>query len=98
MKQKYIDLAKTIIEGKIPPAEREKLEDELVEMAYQIASGLEVSPEELETARDERRSKNVVQGSIGEAGTKLLRATKKTEIVEHLGEVLEIVETYTAKY
>ena len=92
MKQEYIELAKKILEGKI------ELEDQLVEMAYQIAAGLEVTPEELETARDEKRAKNLALGNLNDVGSKLMKATKKTDVVEYLGDILEIVETYTATH
>jgi hypothetical protein len=92
MKQDCLELAKEILKGK------KELEDKLVETIYQLMNELEVTPEEFETARDAKRAKNHILSSIEDVGKKLMKATKKDEIVENLGDVLEIVETYTARY
>lgn len=97
MKPKLIELAKKILEGKISRTEREALEDQLVEAAYQIVKELEVTPEELETARDDKRAKNLPLSNLKEIESKLMKESDKKKVVENVGDVLEIVETYTAK-
>jgi len=58
MKQKYVDLAKRIVDEKTVFSERAVLEDELVEMAYKIATELEVSPEDFDKVMSDKRDKN----------------------------------------
>lgn len=98
-KQKYVEMAEKILSGTLKPEERILMEDELVELAYKIANELEITPEELEVARDDRREKEVGLGNkqIKEVGSVFMKANKKAEVVEGLGDILEIVETYTAR-
>ena len=109
MKQKYLDLAKKIVDEKTVFSERAALEDELVEMAYKITNEFEITPEEIETARDVKRAKNGLLNSEGDfkkwlrdelekESKKLLKSTSKSEVAESVGDILEIVETYTARF
>lgn len=109
MKQEYVELAKKIINGGIPVAERMVLEDQLIEMAYQMANGYELKPEDFDDLMREKRVKNGMLKPVGDLKTwfknkleeeikEFSNATRKEEIVENLGDILEVIETYTARF
>jgi predicted house-cleaning noncanonical NTP pyrophosphatase (MazG superfamily) len=58
MKQKYVDLAKKILSEGVKIEERTAMEDELVELAYQIAGGFELTPEDFDKTMSDKREKN----------------------------------------
>jgi len=109
MKQKYVDLAKKIIDEKTNIVERVELEDKLIELAYEIAKSLETSPEDFDKLMRDKRVKNGMLKPVGdlkmwlrnkleEESKEFLVAVKKDDVLEDLGDVLEIVETYTARF
>ena len=98
-----------IVSDKIFGEERTQKEDELVGLAYEMVNVDEVTPEEFETARDDKRLKKGLLMGEGDLKTwlrktleenlpKLQKAENKAEMVEILGDILEIVETYTARF
>lgn len=101
-KLKYIELAKKILQSRIDNdktlGERMALEDQLVELGYQIASEFELTPEEFDNLRDIKRAKAGILKSLEEESKSLMKATKKDELMEKLGDILEVVETYTARF
>jgi predicted house-cleaning noncanonical NTP pyrophosphatase (MazG superfamily) len=102
MKQKYIELAQKILEGNVSISERVILEDQLIEMVYQIALSYDLKPEEFDVLMSEKRTKNGLLKPVGDIKAwfrnKLIEESKKTESVEKIGDILEIVETYTARF
>lgn len=109
MKEKYVELAKKILDEKINKIERVDLEDQLIEMAYQIAAGYDLKPEDFDTLMSDKRAKVGLLKPVGdlrawmknkleEESKEFLAAKEKTKILEELGDVLEIVETYTARF
>lgn len=109
MKQEYVALAKKIIEGSLPTVERVALEDQLIEMAYQMTNGYDLKPEDFDDLIREKRVKNGMlkptgdlklwfKNKLEEEIKEFLAATKKENIVEKLGDILEVVETYTARF
>jgi predicted house-cleaning noncanonical NTP pyrophosphatase (MazG superfamily) len=107
--QKYVELARKIVDEKTRLDERAELEDQLVEMAYMIANKFEITAEELETIRDSKRDKNgglKIEGEpkvwlrkkLEEEIKTFFNASEREKVIEGLGDVLEVVENYTARF
>ena len=100
-KQNYVEIAKKIVTGNLGIDERDSLEDNLVELAYQIAGEYEYNPEEFDELCSNNRLKNgalVKDNTLTEKLNKKIKdfldAAEKDKVVEDLGDILEIVETY----
>jgi len=102
MKQKYVDLAKKIIGDNINVGVRIELEDQLIEMAYQIAASYDLKPEEFDKLMSEKRGKNGMLKPTGDLKMwfrqQLELKSKEKDSIENVGDILEIVETYTARF
>lgn len=102
MKQKFVELAKKIIGENINVGVRNELEDELIGIAYQIAQGYDIKPEDFDELMREKRLKNGMLKPIGDMKAwfrqQLDEKSKEKDSVENIGDILEIVETYTARF
>ena len=102
MKQKYTELAKKIIGENINVGVRNELEDELIGLAYQIVSGYDIKPEDFDELMREKRVKNGMLKPTGDLKMwfrqQLDEKIKEKDSVENIGDILEIVETYTARF
>ncbi|MFA7301547.1 MAG: hypothetical protein WC069_04510 [Candidatus Shapirobacteria bacterium] len=102
MKQKYIELAKKVLDEKTERIERAALEDQLIEMAYQIANGYDIKPEDFDDLMREKRLKNGMLKPVGDIKAwfrqQFDEKSKEKDSIENVGDILEIVETYTARF
>lgn len=102
MKQKFVNLAKKVIDEKTNFNERVIFEDQLIEMAYQIAQEYELKPDEFDKLMSDKRSINGMLKPVGDMKqwfkNALEEKSKAKESIEKIGDILEIVETYTARF
>ena len=102
MKQKFVELAKKIIGENINLGVRNELEDELIGLAYQIVSGYDIKPEDFDKLMSDKRAKNGMLKPVGDMKVwfrhELEEKSKEKDSVENIGDILEIVETYTARF
>ena len=102
MKQKFMDLAKKIIGENINVGVRNELEDELIGIAYQMAASYDLKPEDFDKLMNDKRFKNGMLKPVGDIKTwfrqQLDLKSKEKDSVENIGDILEIVETYTARF